>query len=441
MDGYRLAQFCDLQMRSPRYSLTNGVLHFCSQQQSLQANMFHAVASIAKKRLFSPEPLPRSKKAKTALIPPIPKRVTFATRDEIIGDDTAPLAGTTTTSQQFDGSISPRTGTSSHAVDASGDGVSFDSLSSGLDSCSFATCDMSAGEPATCVTMDSDSTVVTQFEALEPQLRLLRDQLVRYAQPKDYNSGFASLSGIITRYRDGVVSRTMSSKLALLNVVTNMFSMMEIHKQQKEEDEETGGDEFDDLLFSRIVVSLCNLTAGAMCFESTHKNALRFADENAITCGDSFYESTELDMADQYIMEGVDEGLFQQNAEVAVADDGMDNLKMPALCDAASGDTTETDCSTCECDVCTADDDSVESTEEESKERAKEVLAYNKIVEQHNLAIMVLPDRLKEKTLEFIMDNRKKVRNGLCSGKDAWKKVQDVMGLKSDQEIARIVDA
>ena len=140
-------------------------------------------------------------------------------------------------------------------------------------------------------------------------------------------------------------------------------------------------------------------------------------------------------------MQGVDEGLFQQNTEIVVGDNAMDDLKMPAFCDEASGDTTDTDCSTCECGVCTADDESVESTEEESKERAKEVLAYNKIVQQHNLAIMVLPDRLKEKTLEFIMDNRKKVRNGLCSGKDAWEKVQDVMGLKSDQEIARIVDA
>ena len=186
-----------------------------------------------------------SKKAKISAMD-VPKRVTFATRDDIMGEKEHVNGDSGVIAQFWDKK----------------DDLALEMAAAPLTTLKGGT----LVEPVSWNAKLQEGLLAdasTKWETLEPHLYCCKEVVDTYTKPEAYNIAFKNIGSLIKQTKYGVKNGLLTPRLGVTIVVTYMFDLLMVHQMEMEKKQEQH--KFDDSMLVQSVEMLCAMKESVYC--------------------------------------------------------------------------------------------------------------------------------------------------------------------------------
>ena len=178
----------------------------------------------------------------------IPKRVTFACRDEIIGKEYDVKAGSGVMVELWDGKDDLDVGMAAAPLTMFNGDISVKPVFAEVEPCKLKSWNNELRE-------DLLANASMKWETLEPHLYCCKEVVQIYTKPDMYDIPFNSIDSVMKETKRGVMNGSMTPRLGVTIAITHMFDLLTLHQMKMEKYKQQ--DKFDDTLLLQSVEMLC----------------------------------------------------------------------------------------------------------------------------------------------------------------------------------------
>ena len=233
--------------------------------------------------------------------------------------------------------------------------------------------------------LEAQKSRVQKWEQLEPHLYLCKDWVDLYTKQDIYNIGCNTIDSVIKRVKQSVCGGYTAPRLGVTCILHFIDGKLADHQVEMERRNET--ERFDDELLVKIMEAMCTFKASVY--------------------GLGYYNWVE---------------------EVELTEKQVDDMKRTLINYGSIDSITESSGSACQCDLCSKETEKSFATECGNAMRQAHYQEYNKWVKEHDIAMMMLPEPLREEALKYNMKNRKAITDGACTCYEAWENLEKLVG-------------